>query len=293
MRHCLAWRWSALSAPAPRPARTSTGRTTARSTLKLGPDYDNAVITATREELGAAVRARTRSRSRASTITVLTVNSRPQGRHLRPAPRVPADLGGAVRRQAQHRRAAVRRALHQDDARSPQRHRRVRRVHGRRVLVWRHRAGRLHAYPIDELMAVGRVPAVDLRRRCRRRCKTLHHWGDVGYGVLNDADGQVLYYRRDVLDQPRAPGGVQGASTATTCRRRRKTWQQLLDIAQLLQRQELGRQRRRAGQRHGPAPQGRRAGPLPLPVALGARSRSRRATRSTSTTTSTGSTRPT
>ena len=59
------------------------------------------------------------------------------------------------------------------------------------------------------------------------------------------------------------------SSTATTCRRRRQTWQQLLDIAALLQRQELGQQRRRAGQRHRPASEGRRAGPLSLPVAVG------------------------
>ena len=32
--------------------------------------------------------------------------------------------------------------------------------------------------------------------------KTLHTWEGVGYGVLNDGDGQVLYYRRDALANP-------------------------------------------------------------------------------------------
>lgn len=30
--------------------------------------------------------------------------------------------------------------------------------------------------------------------------KAIHTWGGVGYGVLNDADGQILYYRRDLLN---------------------------------------------------------------------------------------------
>jgi multiple sugar transport system substrate-binding protein len=32
--------------------------------------------------------------------------------------------------------------------------------------------------------------------------KAIHTWDGVGYGVLNDADGQVLYYRRDLLNDP-------------------------------------------------------------------------------------------
>ena len=60
--------------------------------------------------------------------------------------------------------------------------------------------------------------------------KTLHQWEGTSYGVLNDGDGQVLYYRNDVLpirsirrrfkaeygyDLPNPP----------------QTWQQLLDVA--------------------------------------------------------------
>jgi len=32
--------------------------------------------------------------------------------------------------------------------------------------------------------------------------EAIHKWDGVGYGVLNDADGQVLYYRRDLLNDP-------------------------------------------------------------------------------------------
>ena len=32
--------------------------------------------------------------------------------------------------------------------------------------------------------------------------KAIHTWDGVGYGVLNDADGQILYYRRDMLTNP-------------------------------------------------------------------------------------------
>ncbi len=30
----------------------------------------------------------------------------------------------------------------------------------------------------------------------------LHKWGDTWYGALNDVDGQVLYYRKDILSRP-------------------------------------------------------------------------------------------
>ena len=59
----------------------------------------------------------------------------------------------------------------------------------------------------------------------------LHHWGDVGYGVLNDADGQVLYYRRDVLNDPRWQEEFK-AATGHDMVVPPKTWQQLLEISQ-------------------------------------------------------------
>ena len=60
--------------------------------------------------------------------------------------------------------------------------------------------------------------------------RMLHTWGDEIYGVLNDADGQVLYYRRDVLTDPEwsaqfaAEYGYDMPVPPTT-------WQQVLDIS--------------------------------------------------------------
>ena len=234
--------------------------------LKMGPEYDNQVITMTREDLGSefgpgqeAVRGRHDQRHRQ--------RCRAQGRHLRPALQLPPDLGGAVRRQGEHRRAAVRRALHQDDARSPQRHRPVRRLHGRRVLVRRHRAGRLRLRD-RRADGLGQVPEMVLRRhaaRAARRCTSgaasptacstmpTARCSTTARACWRTPSTRPAFKQQFGYDLPVPP----------------QTWQQLLDISQLLQRQELGRQRRRAGQRHRPAPQGRRAGPLSLPVAVG------------------------
>jgi multiple sugar transport system substrate-binding protein len=32
--------------------------------------------------------------------------------------------------------------------------------------------------------------------------KKLYTWGDKWYGALNDSDGQILYYRKDILTNP-------------------------------------------------------------------------------------------
>ncbi len=86
-----------------------------------------------------------------------------------------------------------------------------------------------YAFPIDELNKSGKYPKWtydDMPDSLR----ALHQWKGVGYGVLNDGDGQVLYYRSDVLadkthqeafkkeygyDLPNPP----------------QTWQQLLDVS--------------------------------------------------------------
>ncbi len=61
--------------------------------------------------------------------------------------------------------------------------------------------------------------------------RNLHSWGGVGYGVLNDADGQVLYYRRDVLSDPKWQAAFK-AETGHDMVVPPKTWQQLLEISQ-------------------------------------------------------------
>ncbi|MBI1207363.1 MAG: extracellular solute-binding protein [Azospirillum sp.] len=55
--------------------------------------------------------------------------------------------------------------------------------------------------PIDDLIASGDFPRWHYQSM-PLALRQLHQWGGVGYGVRNDADGQVLYYRRDVLNDP-------------------------------------------------------------------------------------------
>jgi multiple sugar transport system substrate-binding protein len=83
--------------------------------------------------------------------------------------------------------------------------------------------------PIDDYMASGDYPqwSYDAMPASLRN---LYTWGGVGYGVLNDADGQVLYYRRDALTDPahqeafKAEAGYDMPVPPTT-------WQQVLDIS--------------------------------------------------------------
>jgi multiple sugar transport system substrate-binding protein len=55
--------------------------------------------------------------------------------------------------------------------------------------------------PVDDWRESGDFPAwsYDVMPDSLRNIYT---WDGVGYGVLNDADGQVLYYRRDMLSDP-------------------------------------------------------------------------------------------
>ncbi|MBX6322970.1 MAG: extracellular solute-binding protein [Rhodospirillaceae bacterium] len=60
--------------------------------------------------------------------------------------------------------------------------------------------------------------------------RNLYTWEGAGYGVLNDADGQVLYYRRDVLNDPKWQAEFK-KEVGYDMPVPPKTWQQLLDIA--------------------------------------------------------------
>lgn len=83
--------------------------------------------------------------------------------------------------------------------------------------------------PVDDYIKDPRFPKWD-PNSMPNSLRTLYSWGGKMYGVLNDADGQVLYYRKDILtdakwreafkkeykyDLPVPP----------------KTWDQVLDIA--------------------------------------------------------------
>lgn len=86
-----------------------------------------------------------------------------------------------------------------------------------------------YAYPIDEFMGSGEYPkwSYDVMPPA---LKALHTWQGKSYGVLNDADGQVLYYRKSALENAahkaafKKEYGYDLPSPPTT-------WQQLLDIS--------------------------------------------------------------
>src|SRR5215212_4798407 len=58
-----------------------------------------------------------------------------------------------------------------------------------------------YGFQIDELMQSGKYPkwSYDVMPPS---LKALHQWEGKSYGILNDADGQVLYYRKSVLENP-------------------------------------------------------------------------------------------
>ncbi len=86
-----------------------------------------------------------------------------------------------------------------------------------------------YGYPIDDLMASDEYPQWTYDSM-PQSLRTLYTWGGEGYGVLNDADGQVLYYRRDALNDPEHQAAFK-AEYGYDMPVPPKTWQQLLDIA--------------------------------------------------------------
>lgn len=86
-----------------------------------------------------------------------------------------------------------------------------------------------YAYPVDDLMATGEYPRWSYDSM-PAPLKTLYTWEGVGYGVLNDADGQVLYYRRDALSDPKWRAQFK-RELGYDLPAPPKTWQQVLDIS--------------------------------------------------------------
>ena len=83
--------------------------------------------------------------------------------------------------------------------------------------------------PIDDYMASGDYPKWSYDAM-PASLKNLYTWGDVSYGVLSDADGQVLYYRSDMLNDPTHQAAFK-AEYGYDMPVPPKTWQQLLDIS--------------------------------------------------------------
>jgi multiple sugar transport system substrate-binding protein len=86
-----------------------------------------------------------------------------------------------------------------------------------------------YAYAIDELNASGKYPrwSYDVMPPS---LKAIYTWGGTGYGILNDADGQVLYYRKSALTNPEHQAAFK-AEYGYDLPDPPKTWQQLLDIS--------------------------------------------------------------
>jgi multiple sugar transport system substrate-binding protein len=196
--------------------------------LMLGPDYDNVVITTTREELGSLFGPDEKPFEGAN-ITVLTLDSGPKGgisgpiNAFRP---VWEELSGGTL----------------DIALVP-----ITDLYAKMMLDLRQGTGLYdgiivgaffygdlvagdYMIPIDDYLASDEYPQWTYDSM-PPSLWNLHHWGDVGYGVLNDADGQVLYYRRDVLNDPRWQEEFK-AATGHDMVVPPKTWQQLLEISQ-------------------------------------------------------------
>jgi len=87
-----------------------------------------------------------------------------------------------------------------------------------------------YGFPINDLMDSGEYPKWTLDDM-PPSLQALHVWGDDIYGTLNDADGQVLYYRKDVLtdanwnSQFKAEYGYDIPVPP-------QTWQQVLQISE-------------------------------------------------------------
>lgn len=86
-----------------------------------------------------------------------------------------------------------------------------------------------YAFAIDELMESGDYPHWTYDSM-PPSLKALHQWDGVGYGVLNDGDGQVLYYRRDMLSNPEHQAAFK-SEYGYDLPMPPRTWQQVLDIS--------------------------------------------------------------
>ena len=86
-----------------------------------------------------------------------------------------------------------------------------------------------YAFEVDDLIASGDYPKWTYDTM-PPALKALHTWDGVGYGVANDADGQVLYYRKSMLEDPDHQAAFKeeyGYDIPVPP----KTWQQVLDIS--------------------------------------------------------------
>ncbi|MEQ8968599.1 MAG: extracellular solute-binding protein [Azospirillaceae bacterium] len=90
-------------------------------------------------------------------------------------------------------------------------------------------AGANYAYPLDDFMAGDEFPQWSYDPM-PENLRVLHQWDETPYGVLNDADGQVLYYRKDMLTDPEHQAAFE-EEYGYAMPEPPETWQQVLDMA--------------------------------------------------------------
>lgn len=83
--------------------------------------------------------------------------------------------------------------------------------------------------PIDKYINDPRFPKWD-PSALPPSIRTLYTWGGKWYGVLNDSDGQVLYYRKDILTDPKWRQAYKQA-TGKDLNVPPRSWQELLEIS--------------------------------------------------------------
>ncbi len=195
--------------------------------LKLGPSYENAVIETSRAELGSVLGANS-SPYAGTTIHLLThsegVHGPISGPILAFKP-VWEELSGGHVDVGLVPITELYPTMMLDLLRG------TRRYDG--VVVAAYFYGDLVAQnamvPVAPFMAGGRFPSWSYDSM-PASLRTLYSWDGKGYGVLNDADGQILYYRRDVLTDFANQAAFKkevGYDLPVPPR----TWQQVLDIA--------------------------------------------------------------
>ena len=194
--------------------------------LKLGPDYGHAVIETSADELGPLLGGTTQAYA-GTTVRLLTQDEGPHGaisgpiEALRP---VWEELTGGRLELGLVPVADLYAQLMLDRGRE-------RRYDAAVIAAWFYGdlvAGN-HLLPVTGLMASGRFPRWSYDGM-PPALRTLHQWDGVDYGVRDDADGQVLYYRRDVLNDPENQQAFQEA-LGYPLPVPPKTWQQVLDVA--------------------------------------------------------------
>jgi multiple sugar transport system substrate-binding protein len=195
--------------------------------LKLGPEYDDAIIQTSREQLGSLF-GPDQTPFADTTITVLTHDEGPKGPISGPITAfrpVWEELTGGTLEIALVPIGELYAETMLDLERGTGRY--------DAIVVPAYFYGDLVAgdfmAPVDELMRSGRFPQWTYESM-PPSLHTLYTWSGVGYGVLNDADGQILYYRRDLLNDPDWQERFK-AEVGYDLPVPPRTWQQVLNIS--------------------------------------------------------------